>query len=583
MTHTLLLMLFLQAGQQAPGMITGVVRSSTGVPTAGVRVYAMAVKETADANGAPPAIESQVQTDASGRYQLEIQPGRYYIASGSVAAPTFYPGTTDVNAARIITVVSGMRVEAIDFGSFVPAQRFPTFTIGLIPSLPPSSTGILSGTVRYSDGTPASGITVSAFPQTGTGVGTYLVGPNPGLIPALPPGAPIAQGAALQALTVLTYTSTRVITAPDGTFTISSVPPNTYYIVAGFEDAPVFFPNAADISSARTTTTTPQTNLTGVDFTLPLNPGGVRLSGRVLAGGGRPAIGASISLRRGSAAPTGIPAGVLPTRSPTTVDVKADGSFEIANVIPGTYTVDAQLSGMKTQTSTLVVGSQPVRNVDFSFPIAVLAGRLMMEDGSPVPNVLAFGEALVTTVLYPNLKMSTIFSISSDGTFSRVIEPEEYRFYLRYLPEGYTIRSMKAGDVDLLQQRLKVQGTEPVTIDVRIAASTAPSPAEFVKFTGTIKDQVSGSPTAAERLTLCCLDDGPMERFSTLVQPDGSFEFAAIPAGRYELLLQMKGDPTNSVAPRGSVQTLSLVNSEITIGKEGANGVELKTTRQPSR
>jgi hypothetical protein len=564
MIHALLLMLFLQAGQQAPGIITGVVRSSTGAPTAGVRVYAMAVRETADANSAPPAIESQAQTDANGRYQLEIQPGRYYIASGSVAAPTFFPGTTDVNTARVITVASGVRVDAIDFGSFVPAQRFPAFTVGVMPAPPPGSTGVLSGTVRYSDGRPASGITVSAFPQTGTGTpATYLVSPNSASI-------------TLQVMNVMTYGSTRALTAFDGTFTISSVPPNTYYIVAGFEDAPVFFPNAADISTARPTRTTPQTNLTGLDFTLPLNSGGVSVGGHVFAGAGRPAIGASISILRGSAAATGLPAGVLPTRSPTVVDAKADGSFEIANVVPGTYRVEAQLSGMRPQTSTLVVGSQPVRDLAFSFPIALLTGRLLMEDGSPVPNVLAFGEALVTTALEPNLKMSTIFAVGSDGTFARVIEPQVYRFYLRHLPEGYTIRSMKAGEVDLLQDWLKVQGTEPVSIDVRIASSTAASmaalPKEFVKFTGTIRDSVSGLPTAAERLTLCCLDSGPAERFSTLIQSDGSFEFAAIPAGRYELRLQTKGVPT-----------LSLVNSEIAIGKEGAAGVELKSTIQLPR
>src|SRR5215510_6446496 len=115
---------FLQAGPQSVGVVTGVVRGANGMPTPGVRVYAIGVRDTLEAlNTGTAPLEGLTQTDASGRYRLEMTPGRYYIASGSVSSPTFYPGTTNAAQARVVTVASGGVVESIDFSSFVPASR----------------------------------------------------------------------------------------------------------------------------------------------------------------------------------------------------------------------------------------------------------------------------------------------------------------------------------------------------------------------------------------------------------------------------------------------------------------------------
>jgi len=151
MTGIVLSLFLLQAAPM--GVVTGIVRSLTGTPAAGVRVYAQQVRDTADANSPAAPLEGLVQTDAAGRYRLELPAGRYYIASGSVSAPTYYPGTTDVASARLITVTSGGVVEWIDFGSFVAPTRFP-----LINAIPIGPGGDLLGTVRFPDGTPAANV-----------------------------------------------------------------------------------------------------------------------------------------------------------------------------------------------------------------------------------------------------------------------------------------------------------------------------------------------------------------------------------------------------------------------------------------
>jgi len=120
----LAVIVLIQAGPQSVGVVTGVVRGANGMPTPAVRVYAIGVRDSGEALDAGPApLEGLTETDAAGRYRLEVTPGRYYIASGSVNAPTVYPGTTDPSAARIVSVTSRGLVEAIDFSSFVPAAR----------------------------------------------------------------------------------------------------------------------------------------------------------------------------------------------------------------------------------------------------------------------------------------------------------------------------------------------------------------------------------------------------------------------------------------------------------------------------
>jgi hypothetical protein len=582
MARALLLALLIQVGAQNPGVVTGIVRSSSGQPAAGVRVYAMAVKDDADPTATPDALESLVETDATGRYRLEVPPGRYYIASGAVAAPTFYPGTTNMTAARTIAITAGARVEGIDFSSFVPAARSPA------PGsfqLPPGSTGVLSGTIRYPDGKPASGVAVSAVSTSVIGAAAPPTSVSANVnVTAAGAAANLARAAALLARGLIAPGTgipalPRAMTDPNGVFTIQNVPPDTYYVAAGFDDSPVFYPGTPDLAAGKSITTTPTTNLTALDLTIPVDARGVSVSGRVTAAGGRGAAGASVVIIRAPGTSTRLPPGILMSRPPRNAAVDSDGRFEIADVVPGTYRIEAQLSGVASQVQTVVVRDEAVRDIQFYFPVAVLSGRILMQDGSAVPNVQAFNEAIVSTINNPNIVSSTLFPIARDGTFSRVIEADEYRFYLRYLPERYAIRSITAGSTDLLKNPIKIAGTDTVDIDIRVAAAAESPSVGQVKFRGVIRDVASGLPPAtAEAVTLCCLSSGPVERRSTPLRADGSFEFSALPPGEYAIGLQVKGQPTNTFTSAPNLPTVSMVTPTIRIGDEGATDVELKAT-----
>jgi Carboxypeptidase regulatory-like domain len=78
---TILLSLSAAATQIEEGVVTGQILNSEGNPVVGSRVMAMEV-----------GCASLAETDKDGRYRLDrLPPGRYYILTGLVDAPTYYP------------------------------------------------------------------------------------------------------------------------------------------------------------------------------------------------------------------------------------------------------------------------------------------------------------------------------------------------------------------------------------------------------------------------------------------------------------------------------------------------------------
>ena len=101
--------------QSQTGTASGVVRTATGEPAAGVRVAAVALPgpETGAGEG---ALLSLAQTDSAGRYRLDnILPGHYYIQAGLIDAPTYYPGVTTTAGATNVLIVAGAAIDGLNF------------------------------------------------------------------------------------------------------------------------------------------------------------------------------------------------------------------------------------------------------------------------------------------------------------------------------------------------------------------------------------------------------------------------------------------------------------------------------------
>lgn len=118
------------------GAITGRVIGMDGRPAAGVRV-ALA---SPDANGkiTSDILTGLTVTDETGRYRIDdIPPGRYGVVAGAVAAPTFYPGTTSISGASVVSVERGITMSGLDFSLATTSIPQPGSQNVLTPAGPP--------------------------------------------------------------------------------------------------------------------------------------------------------------------------------------------------------------------------------------------------------------------------------------------------------------------------------------------------------------------------------------------------------------------------------------------------------------
>src|SRR5215471_2975099 len=101
--------------QTQTGTASGIVRTASGDPAAGVRVAAVAIPDS-DAKPSEGAMLSLAQTDSAGQFKLEnIVPGRYFIQAGLIDAPTYYPGVTTTTGATSILITAGATINGLNF------------------------------------------------------------------------------------------------------------------------------------------------------------------------------------------------------------------------------------------------------------------------------------------------------------------------------------------------------------------------------------------------------------------------------------------------------------------------------------
>lgn len=108
---TILLALSAASPQLGEGVVTGQILNSDATPVVGARVMAMEVGGVAISS-----FTSLGETDKDGRFRLErLPPGRYYILTGFLDAPTYYPGVLDWMDATVVSVTRGVPTSSVNF------------------------------------------------------------------------------------------------------------------------------------------------------------------------------------------------------------------------------------------------------------------------------------------------------------------------------------------------------------------------------------------------------------------------------------------------------------------------------------
>ena len=299
----------------AGGSISGRIYEADGVtPVAGADIWA-----ENDGDGG-----NRAESSADGSYTITgLAPGDYEVqAQARGFVREFYPGTTDENAATVVTVTAGGNVTGIDF----------TLDVG----------GTISGTVYQADGsTPIGGAFVIAQPFSAT----------------WPEFGP----------------SREATTNADGTYTIIGLAPGDHRVVAIADEAGFaleMYPGGIDPQAAGRVTVSSGADTGGIDFTLV--PGG-SISGTVYeVDGTTPVEGmAIVALHQ--------PSGTLLGFG----ESEPDGSYSIEGLHAGEYLVvsidffglgyaqeyynDVADAGSATKVTVVALGETP--EIDFTLAL----------------------------------------------------------------------------------------------------------------------------------------------------------------------------------------------------------------------
>jgi hypothetical protein len=345
--------------------------------------------------------------------------------------------------------------------------RVLAFVAMLAPAVQ-AQIGTVTGQLLNDRGLPVSGVRVAAMPvpREGDATGPTLVG--------------------------LTLTDS------NGRYTIEMLEPGTYYVTAGRVDSPSYYPGVNTLSSAKSILVTAGARIFGIDFRT-VQPLTHTVSGRVvLQPGQKLAPGARMML-----------AGAASLEAP----ISADGAFEFNRVQPGQYTL--RLSSDAFSAAIPVVVDGQVTGIEFRPPAVSISGSAVMEDASDAPSV---------SVAFMDVKQTRAVEVAA-RQFSFFIPEGEFRVTAKRVPNGYQVKSLTAGGVDLLSNNLKLSSAEPV---VAIALTLKAAPA--VAFTGRAVS-LRGVLQPVRNIRMQRPDGA--EPLQGTTQPDGSFVFDKIAPGEY--------------------------------------------------
>jgi hypothetical protein len=367
-------------------------------------------------------------TDASGAFELkELVAGRYqlYASKGSFVQLQ-YGQSRPFEPGKPLELANGQTVERVDF-------RLPRG-------------GIITGRIVDEFGEPTSDVQVMAMRYQ------YIQGRR-----QLSP-------------------SGRSATTNDiGEYRIFALPPGQYFVTATYRSgqisfdstsddrsgyAPTYYPNGSNVAEAQRVTVGVGQTLSDINF--GLSPTRLaRLTGTAVDSDGKPLSGATIlMIQVAGASMMGLSGG----------QVRPDGSFSIANVSPGEYTVRAMSnSGLNGPGSEQVQANITVAGEDIN-GIRLAGVKASTATGRIIPPATAAGTGmnlsslqLVATASTPELLSSASTArINDDGTFEMKIQPGHQLIRMNPIGPSANIRikAVRMNGVDVIDTGIEVRPNE---------------------------------------------------------------------------------------------------------------------------
>jgi hypothetical protein len=504
---SLLLLLVVQAPPARPqdvGVITGMIRAADGRPAAGVRVFARPTVSVLEET----ILEAQAETDVSGRYRLEIAPGQYFIGTGFIGSPTWYPSTSDIAAARPVAVSSNVRLSLditalagsvlagsiqLQVVSAASGSPLPNVTVEFSGMLAPAPVpGTLRPIARRIPNTivltDASGNVAFRNLAPGTYQASARLSGHFGpelrtvaisstdtvrrlqiqLIPSASisgqvkdaAGGPLASARVWAGILDYTGGHPRLIakaTAPtdaQGRYRLTPLEPGTYHVLLeqtenrGLGFTSVYYPGTTVFNEASTVAVRHAQDLAGIDFNA-VTVKTFSISGRV----------------RNSS--TWIPSFQVVPRDPGAVippdpilmsntSRTADGAFVLSGIPAGAWDVfPVSQSPFSLGAGSVDIVDRDVQGVQIGLdPLVAVRGRIVMPAGVAVPPQVSV--SLVPRDSKPRNLVGHLTSgqrvRASDGAFVFAGVPRgRYSVRLSDVPEDYHVEGLRAGTQDFFE------------------------------------------------------------------------------------------------------------------------------------
>jgi hypothetical protein len=324
--------------QARVGVVTGTILTKNQTPAAGVRVSVVAAPGNNVGTFPQGTIVTSVLTDDLGRYRLEeIPPGNYYITSGLLRLPSYYPGVAAEEKATVIAVTAGKAISGVDF-----AIAIPSVTVSGRVALPPNRK--LSGTGSVTmlspdrfDGMNQNLKADGSFQFSGVSPGSYT------LVAHVPSASQPQASGSTTSVPANPPMPVSILVNPSGARTVFVSQ------IIGF--------GMGNPESVATSITVADQDITGLVLTLPST---VPITGRVIVEGNQPVPDLSISFVGASRATSGV------QRDGTFWAQLIEGEYRVVvGQMPSGYFLKSTVSGKSDLAGGLLrlSGSDPVEIV----------------------------------------------------------------------------------------------------------------------------------------------------------------------------------------------------------------------------
>lgn len=475
------------------------------------------------------------RTDADGRFVIErVPPGSYRLVAERVGfLRQFYGAQSPGGAGAPINLSPGQTARNLD--------------IRLTPQ------GVILGSVLDENGDPIPGATVTA----------YRAG-QPFSLRAGRGGGAAAQ------------TGASAVTNDIGEYRLAGLTPGQYLVVAtaqmarggrgGFDPAfggpgrgmaaisasteedilPTYYPSTLDANSAVPVPVSPGQDTGGV--TIVLRRGSLfRVQGRVAGAAPDQAAGIRVMLTpRGGL-------GQYLLGAARTAQVRADGTFELLRVAPGSYYLIAQSLGRGAGgrggpqgegggamgRTTVDVASSDVRDVVVTLvePLTV-TGTLRVE-GQQTSAAQVQTLSLIPLERIPGLTVGTAAARVTQGAFKMTgVTPDVYYLSAAGLPEGAYLKSVRLNQQELIDKGIDLTGARGnVILDVTVSLKGA-------SVEGTVAE--AGDPAPGSWVLLVSDPIRPSQPYlnrSAAADQEGKFAIRGLAPGSYKLYAFAEAQP----------------------------------------